>query len=253
MNVEKNKIKIDFALFFKRNKITNTINWISWLYIAFGSIFFSIVLFILNKTTIIGKENIPKNTKNVILASNHTSYAFDSIFIGIVAFLPQTLFYGFTLPYHPTAYEHYYSNKIITFIGKQLRCFPVKRKWKHEGGLSKEIGSFDEEGVNLSLEALKYGPVIYFPEGTRSKDGQIGEGKPGAGMLPYDSKATVIPVRIENVDKLLTKKSKFFKMGLKLKVTYGKPIFLDDLYNMEKSKETSKLIVDRIMDEIKKL
>ena len=72
-------------------------------------------------------------------------------------------------------------------------------------------------------------------------------------MLPYDSKATVIPVRIENVDKLLTKKSKFFKMGLKLKVTYGKPIFLDDLYNMKKSKETSKLIVGRIMDEIKKL
>lgn len=251
MEIEKSNIqleedsKIDIPGFFRRNKITGTINFISWILMAFSAVLACIIFFLLNKTTVKGKENIPKNTRNLLVAANHTSYGFDSYFIGIIAFVPRAFFKGFTLPYHPTSYKHYHANKFLSTVLPYLRCIPVKRKWKNEGGLS-DSGTFDEEGVNLTKESLKLGPVIYFPEGTRSKDGTIGEGKPGAGMLPYETRATVIPVRIENVDKLPA-------IGLHLKVTYGKPIYLDDLYDLPKSKETSKMIVDRIMDEIKKL
>ncbi len=244
-NVEEDKFKIDFLGFFRRNEVTGTINFISWIMMVFAASVASILFFVLNKAVIKGKENIPKSSRNVILASNHTSYAFDSFFIGIVACLPRGFFKGFALPYHPTSYSHYHTNKLIAFICAHLRCIPVKRKWKNEGGIGEKPGVFDEEGVKLIKKALNQGMVIYFPEGTRSKDG-IGEGKPGAGMLPYETRATVIPVKIENINKLPA-------FGLKLKVTYGKPIYLEDLYNLPQSKETSKIIVDRIMDEIKKL
>ncbi|RYX98625.1 1-acyl-sn-glycerol-3-phosphate acyltransferase [bacterium] len=238
--------KIDFPGFFRRNKITGTINFISWIMMAGSAFLACLIFFILNRTTIKGRNNIPKQTKNVLFASNHTSYAFDSYFIGIIACVPRAFFKGFSLPYHPTSYQHYYANKFMTFVCSHMRCIPVKRKWKNEGGLGEQAGKFDEEGVNLTLEALKQGTVIYFPEGTRTKDGSIGEGKAGSGMLPYETRATVVPVRIENVNKLPA-------IGLKLKVTYGKPIYLDDLYDLPKSKETSKLIADRIMDEIRSL
>lgn len=238
--------KIDFPGFFRRNKITGTINFVSWIVLAISATIVSIIFFVLNRTTIEGKENIPKNAKNILLASNHTSYAFDSCFIGTIAFLPKAFFKGFSFPYHPTSYSHYHTNKFITFLCAHLRCIPVKRKWKNEGGIGDQVGIFDESGVNLTKEALKVGNVIYYPEGTRTKDGNIGEGKSGAGILPYETRATVIPVRIENIDKLPA-------FGLKLKVIYGKPIYLDDLYDLPQSKETSKLIVDRIMNEIKSL
>lgn len=237
---------IDFIGFFRRNPITGTINFVSWILLAFSAVLACIIFFILNKTTVKGRENIPKQTSNILFASNHTSYAFDSYFIGIIACVPRAFFKGFYLPYHPTSYQHYYANKIVAFLCAHLRCIPVKRKWKNEGGLGNEEGKFDEDGVNLTIEALKRGLVIYFPEGTRTKDGSIGEGKAGAGMLPYETRATVVPVRIENVDKLPN-------IGLNLKVTYGKPVYLDDLYDLPKSKETSKMIVDRIMTDIKNL
>lgn len=243
---KEDKFKIDFPGFFRRNPITGTINFISWILLAFSAVVACVLFFMLNRTTVRGRENIPKQTKNLLFAANHTSYAFDSYFIGIIACVPRAFFKGFYLPYHPTAYKHYYANKVLTFLCSHLRCIPVKRKGKDDlEGLLAD-GKYDEEGVNLSVEALKNGLVIYFPEGTRSKDGTIGEGKPGAGMLPYETRATVIPVRIENVDKLPA-------IGLNLKVTYGKPIYLDDLYDQPKSKETSKMIIDRIMDEIKSL
>lgn len=253
VDIDKEYSRIDIPGFFRRNKITGTLNFVSWCYMAFAATLASIIFFVLNKTTIIGKENIPKRTKNILFASNHTSYGFDSFFIGIMACVPRAFFRGFYLPYHPTAYEHYYANKLLTFLCAEMRCIPVKRKWKREGGLTEKAGEFDNEGMDKSIEALREGLVIYFPEGTRSKDGTIGEGKPGAGMLPYETRATVIPVRIENVDKLWKKGAKFITMGLNLKVTYGKPIYMDDLYDLPKSKETSKMIVDRIMDEIKSL
>jgi 1-acyl-sn-glycerol-3-phosphate acyltransferase len=244
--------RIDFPGFFKRNKITGTINFISWLLLGLAALLALIIFFVLNKTTVIGKKNIPKKTKNILFASNHISYGFDSFFIGIMACVPHAFFKDFYLPYHPTAYEQYYSNKVLTFFMKHLRCIPVKRKWKNEGGLYQQ-GEFDREGINKSIEALKTGLVIYFPEGTRSKDGSIGEGKPGAGMLPHETRAEVVPVRVENLDRLWPKGAKFLKMGQHLKITYGKPVYLDDLYDLPSSKETSKLITERIMAEIKKL
>ena len=37
-------------------------------------------------------------------------------------------------------------------------------------------------------------PVLFFPEGTRSRSGEIGRGKPGVGKLIYDARPMVIPV-----------------------------------------------------------
>jgi 1-acyl-sn-glycerol-3-phosphate acyltransferase len=211
------------------------------------------VFFVLNRAKIKGLENLPQEHSNVLLMSNHLSYAFDSLFIAISGYFPGALFKGFYSPYHPTAHEHYFKNKLVTFMGAHLRCIPVKRKWKNSFNENEKSERFDIEGFNLSANALREGMVIHFPEGTRSKDGKIGEGRPGAGRLPYETRATVIPVKISGLEKILPKGAWFPRGGNLLTVTYGKPLYLDDLYALPKSTETSKLIVERVMNAIKGL
>jgi 1-acyl-sn-glycerol-3-phosphate acyltransferase len=248
-----NSHRINFKGFFTRNKFTGTVNCVSWLVMFFLLPLCWLVFFVMNRVIVKGRENLPKQHKNVVLMSNHLSYAFDSLFIAIVGYFPGAILDGFYSPYHPTAYEHYSKNKLITFMGSHLRCIPVKRKWKNSFNEDEKTERFDIEGFNLCANALREGMIVHFPEGTRSKDGQIGEGRPGAGRLPYETKATVIPVRISGLEKILPKGAKFPKWGNKLTISYGKPVFLDDLYALPKSRETSGLIVERVMKAIKEL
>jgi 1-acyl-sn-glycerol-3-phosphate acyltransferase len=66
-------------------------------------------------------------------------------------------------------------------------------------------------------------PVIFFPEGTRSPDGQMGPFKDGAFRLALDSGAQIIPIAVCGTRKALPKHSwKFgFTRGL---VAVGTPI-----------------------------
>ncbi|MCS7181444.1 MAG: 1-acyl-sn-glycerol-3-phosphate acyltransferase, partial [bacterium] len=82
------------------------------------------------------------------------------------------------------------------------------------------------------------------PEGTRSKDGLIKEGKPGIGFLVSKSKVPVIPVRLKGTDKALPLNSRFIRLK-KIKVIIGKPLYFE--------KESYEEISKKVMEEIRKL
>ncbi len=71
--------------------------------------------------------------------------------------------------------------------------------------------------------------VCIFPEGHKTRDGSIGEGKPGASFLSYRTNSPIVPVKINGLYKPLAQKSKSGKT--KLEVIFGKPIYPKDLFN----------------------
>ncbi|MDQ0158499.1 lysophospholipid acyltransferase family protein [Alkalibacillus salilacus] len=120
-----------------------------------------------------GQENIPDQGP-VIICSNHISN-FDPPVVGITS--PRDI--------HFMAKEELFEKKGLGFLLPHLNAFPVKR------------GMRDRNALRRGLELLEQGGTLgLFPEGTRSKDGQLQKGLAGAGFFAMRSNATVIPCAI---------------------------------------------------------
>jgi len=196
-----------------------------------GKILFFLIFKVFYGLKVIGKENIPEKG-GVIVAANHASFL-DPPLIGIAFFKRKCVF---------MARHTLYKNFIFSTILKMWGSFPIKRGIIDRGAL-KEFEKRVREGY----------AVIFFPEGTRTPDGEIKSGKPGAGMLIYNSKADVIPVYIHNSYKVFSKTMKMPKLFIPITVIIGKPINFNIYFNKEKSKELYEEITQVLMNEIKKL
>ncbi|MCQ6273861.1 1-acyl-sn-glycerol-3-phosphate acyltransferase [Bacillus sp. V3B] len=166
---------------------------------------------------VIGRENVPSEG-GVLLCANHI-HNFDPEVVGITA--PR--------PIHFMAKEELFSVPILGKILPHINAFPVKRGMSDRGALRKGLAVLKEEKV-LGL----------FPEGTRSKTGEIGEGLAGAGFFALRSKAHVVPCAIIGP----------YKPFKRLKVVYGKPINMEEY---RKNKATPEETTELIMSEIQRL
>ena len=176
-------------------------------------------------TKVIGLENIPKSGP-LILACNHLSN-FDPILMG-----------GFAGKRRHSIYimkKEIASWPFLSWLFKHYEYIYIDRKRK--GG--------DLHALKEALKVLKNGESLaLFPEGTRSKTGQIGKAKAGIGFLVYHSGAPIVPIRIVDSDKLP------FKWGPK--VIFGKPFSIKADENRP-VKEQYQEFADKVMNEIKKL
>jgi 1-acyl-sn-glycerol-3-phosphate acyltransferase len=99
------------------------------------------------------------------------------------------------------------------------------------GWLIHSVGAIpiDREGIGLSgikeaLRRLKRGEmVLIFPEGTRTRDGEIAPFRPGFTTLAVRSKAAILPVAIEGAFQVFPRWRKFPGPG-RIRVHFGKPI-----------------------------
>ncbi|MCE5285499.1 MAG: 1-acyl-sn-glycerol-3-phosphate acyltransferase, partial [Pelosinus sp.] len=107
-----------------------------------------------------GQANIPSQG-GVIIASNHVSN-----------WDPPMLGTAMQRPLCALAKEELFKVPVFSFIIRKLNAFPIRR------------GAADRAAISAALKLLKEGKaVLLFPEGTRSKDGKLGEGKHGVAML----------------------------------------------------------------------
>jgi 1-acyl-sn-glycerol-3-phosphate acyltransferase len=171
----------------------------------------------------IGLENFPKEG-GVLLCSNHIDNL-DPPVVGITA--PR--------PVHFMAKEELFSVPLLGKIVPHLNAFPVKR------------GMSDREALRKGLNILKEGKVLgLFPEGTRSKNGELGKGLAGAGFFALRTEAKVVPCAIIGP----------YKSFHSLKVVYGKPIAMEELRDAKASaEETTEMIMSairKLMDEHQK-
>ena len=183
----------------------------------FGKALCSGLLYPIYQFEVIGKENFPRDG-GVLLCSNHISNL-DPPTVGIAA--PRQV--------HFMAKEELFSAPVLGKILPHINAFPVKR------------GMSDRDALRKGLSILKDGKVLgLFPEGTRSKTGEIGKGLAGAGFFALRSKAHIVPCAVIGP----------YKPFKRLKVVFGKPIEFDDY---RKNKVSAEEATDVIMNEIGQL
>lgn len=173
-----------------------------------------IILSPLYRIETIGLENIPKEG-GVLLCSNHINNL-DPPIVGIT--MKRSVVF--------MAKDELFHVPILNKILPHLHAFPVKR------------GKADREALRKGLETLRAGKVLgVFPEGTRSKTGELGKGMAGVGFFALKTDARVIPCGIIGP----------YKLFRKVKVVYGEPISFEELRNKKASAdEATELIMTHI-------
>jgi 1-acyl-sn-glycerol-3-phosphate acyltransferase len=100
-------------------------------------------------------------------------------------------------------------------------------------------------------QKLEQGGIVHiFPEGTRSRSGDLLPGKAGVGKRIYESKVKAIPCYHEGIRDILPVGKSIPRIGKKVRAIIGEPIFFDEFFQMENKPETWKLISDKIMEKI---
>ena len=183
------------------------------------------------RLSIKGKENLPGYGK-YIFSSNHASHL-DPILCGLAN--PWPLNY--------IAKKELFDIPVIGKLIKMYYSVPIDR------------GKGDLKAMKKAIEILNgNNPLLIYPEGTRSPDGNIQSPKRGIGFIVEKTNSPVIPCYIDGSYKAFKKNSKFI-FPVKIRMLIGKPIYFDDLLNnKELAKDERQLaIAKRIIDEIKKL
>ncbi|MFH1963192.1 MAG: (d)CMP kinase [bacterium] len=221
-------------------KINSILRMDSMLFFNSSNFFYYIVCFVLRfgyakylGFNIQGLENIP-STGGVLLVCNHLSYLDPP---AVAVSLPRQAAF--------IARSSLFKLPLLGWLLKRLNAYPINRE------------GVDRDAFKRVMALLDNGKIcLAFPEGTRSKTGQLQPAKPGIGMIISMAKNSgirfsVIPCKISGSDKAFPPGAKWFKR-YPIKLCYGKPIDLSDLL-AEQDKYTYQAIADRLMEQIGRL
>jgi len=204
---------------------------------AIGLSFWAIIFKGLNRVRVIGTENIPrKGEPGVMLLYNHIS-AIDPFLVSVAA-MP---FFS-PIWWRAPAKEELFDYPIVRNIIASWGAFPVSR------------GKRDLKAITKMTQLLQDSVVLIAPEGTRATTGQLQKGKSGVGKIIYDARPkNIIPVRVRGVEHVLPKGSIFPRIGKTTEITFGAPMDMSQFYALPESIETSRKIVDAVMEAIGRL
>jgi 1-acyl-sn-glycerol-3-phosphate acyltransferase len=125
---------------------------------------------------------------------------------------------------------------------------PVIREWTQLRGILPLDRSNARSGAETMIKVIKQAkkgqPIFVFPEGTRSKTGELLDFKPGAFKLALKSKQPIIPFVINDLYK-----HKFFKR-VKGKIIILDPITYEEYQDMN-TKQLSELVYNRIKENLR--
>jgi 1-acyl-sn-glycerol-3-phosphate acyltransferase len=182
-----------------------------------------------------GTENVPEQG-GVILASNHASFL-DPPLVGS----------GLKRDINYLARESLFRFPGIGALLRSWNAVPVDR----DGGGAR--------GLKIILDRLLAGNgIILFPEGTRTKDGNLQPARSGIGLTVIKSTAPVVPVRVFGTFEAYGRHRKFPRPH-RVVVKYGRPMNFEALRaeakvcDKARLKEIYQQVADEIMAAIAKL
>ncbi len=177
-------------------------------------------------TDIVGAENIPRNNRNVIIVANHSSH----LDYGLVWYALGE--YGRDLGIL-AARDYFFSNFWnSTFFRNFHNLIPLERDTRGY-----------EEAVRPALDFMqKGGPLLIFPEGTRSTDGNMQAFRQGLGYLVQHTGADVLPAFLKDTHRSLPKGAGFWRVfaNRSVGIRFGKPIPFQELAALGESKSPTK-------------
>jgi 1-acyl-sn-glycerol-3-phosphate acyltransferase len=167
----------------------------TWFYQAVRAVV-RFIIFLKLRLRVIGLENVPEEGA-FIIASNHLSWMDVPL---VPSFIKRKVVY--------MAKEELFYSK-VGWIVRLMGAFPVKR------------GEADRQSLRAADTQLKAGKIfMIFPEGTRSKIHQLGQGHVGLGMIALRAGVPVIPVAVWGSEYA------FKKLRPPVTISYGKPLLL---------------------------
>ena len=204
-------------------------------YYRFGWICFRALYRFYFRWRVYNPERVPLQGP-VILAANHASFL-DPPLVGA----------GVKRGINYLARESLFRFPVLGWILHRWQVVPVDR----EGGGAK--------GLKAILERLlDGGAIILFPEGTRTRDGNLQPARSGIGLTVIKSEAPVVPVRVFGTFEAFGRHMKFPRPH-RVAVKYGQPMPFDQLRSeakvcsKQRLKEIYQEVADAIMSAIAKL
>lgn len=166
-----------------------------------------------------GVENIPREG-GVILFGNHIHYL-DPVIVGIAVPRPVSFM----------AKEEAFRG-LLGFLIRGLGAFPVKR------------GTADRTSLKRALEILAEGGCFgIFPEGTRSRTGELQKPEPGTAYIGLKAKVPMVPFGI-------TAQYKLFRPVL---IRFGPPVNLEEFAGAKLNGATLEAASQVLVDCIRQL
>ena len=178
------------------------------------------------KVRFFGAENIPKGP--VIFAANHQSVV-DALFV--LAKIPAKEFkktYCFAKGKHFQQWWRRYMAKRNNII--------IMREDEEIVDSIKRMASVLKKGRN----------VLIFPEGTRSRDGKLGDFKQTFSLLACEINVPIVPVAIDGAFEAFPRNRKFPHPFKKITVTYLPPISPEGKTREELAEAVKKAIEEKI-------
>ena len=164
-----------------------------------------IIFRIIYRIEIVNKDNIPKEGR-FLLCSNHISI-FDPIILSII--VPREIAW--------MGKKELFENKLLAKLFYKLGVFPVDR---NEAELST---------IKHAMKLLKNEGILgIFPEGTRVKEMDIENAKPGVALIAIKTKSPILPVYIEGTYKPFSKVKVHFGHTFEFSETYGERLGTED-------------------------
>lgn len=193
-----------------------------------GAVLTSWLKWLVGPGEVIGLENVPREGAYLVVA-NHCSNL-DPPFLGwAVGHLTGRVV-------HFMAKDEMRRWPIIGWLGAQAGAFYVKR------------GEGDRAAQRLAADLLANGrPIAVFPEGTRSRDGQLREARAGAALLAMRADVDVLPVGIAGTHRIFAGGSLLPRRS-PVTIVIGRPFRLPALASLDRA--ALREGTDRIMREI---
>ena len=195
---------------------------------AAGWHFFRFYFSIYHRWRVFNPERVPLQGP-VILVSNHASYI-DPPLVGA----------GVRRQINYLARDSIFRVPVLASILRSWKVVPVDR----DGGTGR--------GLKAILDRLACGgAVILFPEGTRSRHGELNPARSGVGLAVIKSAAPVVPARVFGTYQAFGAQM-LLPRPRPLAVKYGRPLFFEALRLEAQScsKPRLKEIYQQVADEV---
>lgn len=179
-----------------------------------------------------GADRVPTEGP-AIFCPNHTS-VLDSFFLPCV--LPRRITY--------VGKAEYMDSWKTKHLFPALGMIPIDRSG----------GSASERALNAATRVLEAGEYFgIYPEGTRSRTGELFRGHTGPARLALRTGAPLIPVGIVGTREIMPPDARFPRLRLPVKIAFGRPIRVDRYRDRADDHLVLRQIIDELMFEIREL
>ena len=182
------------------------------------------------RVSVSGISNVPKDG-GLIFASNHQG-AFDILIL--LAHLPRHFRF--------VAKSELFRIPFLGWYMSLAGYVPIER----------DVSTSAHRTIGNAVDLLLKGDcILIFPEGTRSKTGELGPFKRGSLMAAFQSGATVVPLAISGSYAMMPKNT-FVINRVPVSIKFGQPMSFNKYQGIKPAKSDYELELSKLREEIEK-